>query len=119
MTQRVNIDLDKGLWHKVGVRAAQEGITKRELTETALKNYLEGEKEMTNKMNWTEIMNKARELANSGTFTDNPEEIGGDVYLVEDMQDVINAFAKDIEEGKLGTHSEPAEFLDRHGIKWQ
>jgi hypothetical protein len=70
-------------------------------------------------MTWAEIMDKARELAGSGNFTDDPDEIADDVYLVKDIQDVINAFAKDIEEGKLGTYSEPVEFLDKHGIEWE
>jgi len=74
---------------------------------------------VTNKMSWAEIMNKARELANSGTFTDNPAELADDVYLVSDLEEVVQAFAKDIEEGKLGTHSEPEKFLDAHGIEWQ
>jgi len=43
VVQRVNIDLDKELWRQVGIKAAEESITKRELTEKALKNYLEGE----------------------------------------------------------------------------
>ena len=71
-------------------------------------------------MTWAEIMDKARYLAlNSGTFTDDPEEKAGDVYLVKDIRLVVEAFAKDIEEGKLGTYNEPSEFLDRHGIEWK
>ncbi len=82
------------------------------------KNQKEEEK-VTKKMNWTEVMNKARELANSGTFTDNPEEADGTTYLVADMDLVVKAFAKDIEEGKLGTYSEPEKFLEAHGIEWE
>ena len=109
-----------------------EGIdrTPEQLASEIVENYYEtrmsdnrqnqkGEDGMTTKMSWTEIMDKARELADSGAFTDDPDEIADDVYLVKDIQDVINAFAKDIEEGKLGTYSEPAEFLDRHGIEWE
>ena len=71
-------------------------------------------------MTWAEIMNKARHLAfNSGTFTDNPKEKTQDVYLVKDIRLVVDAFAKDLEEGKLGSYSEPAEFLDKHGIEWE
>lgn len=70
-------------------------------------------------MTWAEIMNKARQLAYSGTFTDDPGKADGTTYLVEDMDSVVKAFAKDIEEGKLGAYSEPAEFLDRHGIEWK
>ena len=75
---------------------------------------------MTTKMTWAEIMDKARHLAlNSGTYTDDPEEKSADVYLVKDIQLVVDAFAKDIEEGKLGSYSEPAKFLDKHGIEWE
>jgi hypothetical protein len=76
----------------------------------------EEEEEVT----WTEIMNRAWHLAlNSGTFTDDPEEKAGDVYLVKDIRLVVEAFAKDIEEGKLSSYSEPAEFLNKHGIEWE
>jgi len=70
-------------------------------------------------MTWAEIMNRARELAHSGTFTDDPRKADGTTYLVEDMDLVVKAFARDIEEGKLGTYTEPGEFLDRHGIEWK
>lgn len=71
-------------------------------------------------MTWAEIMDKARHLAlNSGTFTDDPEEKADDVYLVKDIRLVVDAFAKDIEEGKLGSYSDPAEFLDKHDIEWE
>jgi hypothetical protein len=72
------------------------------------------------RMNWTEIMNKAWHLAlYSGTFTDDPQKKADDVYLVKDIRLVVDAFAKDIEEGRLGSYSEPAEFLDKHGIEWE
>jgi len=71
-------------------------------------------------MTWIEIMNKARHLAlYSGVFTDDPEEEAGDVYLVKDIRLVIDAFARDIEEGKLGNYDDPASFLDAHGIEWK
>ena len=70
-------------------------------------------------MTWAEIMDKARELAGSGNFTDDPEEKADDVYLVKDIRLVVDAFAKDIEEGKLGSYSEPAKYLDKHGIEWE
>jgi hypothetical protein len=72
------------------------------------------------KMTWAEIMEKARHLAlNSGIFTDDPKEKADNVYLVKDIKLVVEAFAKDIEEGKLGVYSEPASFLDKHGIEWE
>ena len=71
-------------------------------------------------MTWTEIMNKAWHLAlSSGVFTDDPEKKAGDVYLVKDIRFVVEAFAKDIDEGKLGSYSEPASFLDAHNIEWE
>lgn len=106
-------------------RACEANYTnKSEVLRRAMLNYVrenqKGEEEMTTKMSWTEIMDKARHLAlNSGTFTDDPEEKADDVYLVKDIRLVVDAFAKDIEEGKLGSYSDPAEFLDKHGIEWE
>lgn len=40
-TQRVNIDLDKELWRRASVRAAELGITKRELVEKAIEKFIE------------------------------------------------------------------------------
>src|SRR5690606_12866304 len=64
--------------------------------------YEHTEEEEEEEVTWTEIMNKAWHLAlNSGTFTDDPEEKAGDVYLVKDIKLVVDAFAKDIEKGSL------------------
>jgi hypothetical protein len=97
--------------------------TKSEVLRRAMLDYVrqnQGGNDMEVKMTWTEIMDKARHLAlNSGTFTDDPEEKADDVYLVKDIRLVVDAFAKDIKEGKLGSYSEPAEFLDKHGIEWE
>ena len=72
------------------------------------------------RMTWAEIMNKAWHLAlNSGVFTDDPEKKADDVYLVKDIQLVVDAFAKDIEEGKLDSYDDPASFLDAHNIEWE
>ncbi len=88
--------------------------------EVEVRETIQGGNDMEAKMTWTEIMDKARHLAlNSGTFTDDPEEKADDVYLVKDIRLVVDAFAKDIEEGKLGSYSEPAEFLDKHDIEWE
>jgi hypothetical protein len=38
--QRVNIDIDRFLWQQVGIRAAVEGVHKREIVEQALLEYL-------------------------------------------------------------------------------
>jgi len=35
------MDIDRELWKRVGIRAAIENITKKELVETALKEYLQ------------------------------------------------------------------------------
>lgn len=79
--------------------------------------------EMTNtKMTWAEIMEEARSRATrSGLFTDSEEEFEKDenLYLVNDMQEVINAFAKDIEDGDAKEYDEPAEFLKAHNIEWK
>ena len=44
--QRVNMDISKKLWKQVGIRAAIEGIQRRELVELALKKYMESKGEM-------------------------------------------------------------------------
>ena len=38
--QRVNMDINKILWKRVGIRAIEEGITKKELVEKALEKHL-------------------------------------------------------------------------------
>lgn len=68
-------------------------------------------------MNYQKIMEEARKRANSGIFTDDPKEVKGDVYLVEDMDLVVKAFAKDIEEGDTREYQDPEEFLNYHKIK--
>ena len=124
MSTNLNIRVPKQLLADFD-KACQDNYTnKSEVLRRAMLNYVrenqKGEEEMTTKMTWTEIMDKARHLAlNSGTFTDDPEEKADDVYLVKDIRLVVDAFAKDIEEGKLGSYSEPAEFLDKHGIEWE
>lgn len=70
-------------------------------------------------MTYAKIVSEARRRALSGTFTDEPDKLKDDVYLVADIDLVIKAFIKDIEEGDKRTYSEPAEFLDYHGIEWQ
>ena len=39
-TQPINIKIDTELWRSVSIRAAEQGIMKRELVENALINYL-------------------------------------------------------------------------------
>ena len=39
-TQRVNMDLPKELWKKVGIQSVIEGVQKRELVVKALEEYL-------------------------------------------------------------------------------
>ena len=39
--QRINIDINKTLWKKVGIKAIEEGIQKRQLVEKAIKKYIE------------------------------------------------------------------------------
>ncbi len=42
MKKRINIDISEQLWRRVGIRAAELGIAKRNLVEEALENYLGG-----------------------------------------------------------------------------
>jgi len=46
--QRINMDLDEGLWKRVGIRAIELGTQKRELVERALKEFLgeQGQREV-------------------------------------------------------------------------
>ena len=124
MEKRIYIRVPEQLLKDFDRACEANYTTKSEVLRQAMLNYVrENQKEeekMTTKMTWVDIMNKARHLAlNSGTYTDNPEEKAGDVYLVKDIDLVIKAFAKDIEEGKLDSYSDPAEFLDAHGIEWE
>lgn len=96
-------------------------ITKKsqaEIVREALEmRWAQKEKE-DGQMDYAKIMNEARTRANSGSFTDNPGEATGDVYLVKDLDLVVRAFAKDIEEGDTRVHNSPEEFLDYHKIDW-
>ena len=120
-----DLDYTEGYWLKI--KGEEEIFFCEKCAEKAgivgkpgVYKHEEEEEKMTTKMTWTEIMSKARHLAlNSGTFTDDPREKADDVYLVKDIGLVVAAFAKDIEEGKIGNYSEPAEFLNAHGIEWE
>ncbi len=70
-------------------------------------------------MTYDQIVNEARRRALSGTFTDEPDKLQDDVYLVKDINLVIKAFISDIDAGDTKTYDEPADFLDYHGIEWQ
>ena len=70
-------------------------------------------------MTYAQIVDKARQRAFNGTFTDKREELAGDVYLVKDMQQVIDAFIKDIEAGDTAVYDSPEDFLNYHGIEWE
>lgn len=99
---------------------------KSEVLRRAMLDYVkenQGGSEMKNEMTYEQMVDEARSRAlRSGTFTDDPEEFAkdeGTVYLVKDIDLVIKAFLKDIEEGDAAEYSEPAEFLDKHGIEWE
>ena len=71
-----------------------------------------------------ELMGKARQMANDGTFTDNAEEWDeNSQYLVADMDDIIKAYYNDLAIEKV-LEINPAEADDgaeawckRHGIE--
>ena len=42
--QRINIDIDKTLWKKVGIKAVENDMKKREVVERALSEYIEKNK---------------------------------------------------------------------------
>lgn len=54
VNQRVNMDLNRDLWKQAGIKAIEEGITKRELVEIALNDYIKENKEEM-KMIYNEI----------------------------------------------------------------
>jgi len=41
MKQRVNMDIDRELWKQASVKAAQLGVTKKELVEMGIKKILQ------------------------------------------------------------------------------
>ena len=61
MKKRINIDISEQLWRRVGIRAAELGITKRDLVEEALENYLGG----------NEVKNETYYLVQMAKGTDN------------------------------------------------
>jgi hypothetical protein len=73
---------------------------------------------------YVELMDKARNLANNGFFTDNREEWDeNEQYLVADMDDIIKAWYNDLAIKKV-FGIDPAEADDgaevwckRHGIE--
>ena len=93
-------------------------VAQAEVVREAL-DMFRNQKEMQN-MTYEQMVDEARRRALcSGTFTDDPKEKADDVYLVKDMDLVVKAFLKDIEEGDTAEYSEPAEFLDKHDIEWE
>lgn len=39
-TRRINVDIDKKLWHEVGIESAKLGITKKDFTTMALREKI-------------------------------------------------------------------------------
>ena len=71
-------------------------------------------------MTWEQIVDEAVKRATySGMITDDPEEFAKnpDLWFVDDIQLVIDAYIKDIEAGDVAEDAGPEEFFARHGIK--
>ena len=72
---------------------------------------------------YADMVSEARRRAlQTGIFTDDPKEYAkypGQMYLVSDIDLVIKAFLKDIEEGDAAEYKDPADFLNKHGIVWE
>lgn len=119
MEKRLEVRVQAELLEQFDRACGANFTTRSEVLRQAMVNYVRQNQKEEVKMTWAEIMDKAREVAHSGTFTDDPEKVDGTVYLVKDMDLVVKAFAKDIEEGKLGTYDEPEKFLDAHNIDWE
>ncbi len=104
-------------------RACEANYTNQtEVLRRAMLDYMRENQREENevKMTYEQMVSEARKRAlQSGTFTDDSEEKADDVYLVKDIDLVVKAFLKDIEAGDTAEYSEPAEFLDKHGIEWE
>lgn len=123
MSTNLNIRVPKQLMADFDKACEANYTNKSEVLRRAMLDYVrqnQGGNDMEAKMTYAEMMDEARKRAlHSGTFTDDPEEKADDVYLVKDIDLVIKAFLKDIEAGDTAEYSEPAEFLDHHGIEWE
>ena len=119
MSTNLNIRVPKQLMVDFEQACEANYTNKSEVLRRAMLDYVrqnQGGSEMT----YEQMVSEARKRAlHSGTFTDDPEEKADDVYLVKDIDLVVKAFLKDIEEGDTAEYSEPAEFLDKHGIEWE
>ena len=123
MEKRIYIRVPEQLLKDFNRACKANYATKSEVLRRAMLDYVrqnQGGNDMEVKMTYAEMVEEARRRAlYSGTFTDNPEEKADDVYLVKDIDLVVKAFLKDIEAGDTAEYSEPAEFLDKHGIEWE
>lgn len=69
-------------------------------------------------MDYAKLITEARYLAtDSGIFTDDIKKYNPNTnYLVDNINKVIQAYAKDLEAGYFDEWEGAAEFLERHGI---
>lgn len=119
MERNLNIRVPAQLYEDFDEACANNYTNKSAVVKQFMVEYVRQNQKEEVKLTWAEIMDKARELAHCGTFTSDPKEADGTTYLVEDMDLVARAFAKDIEGGKLGTYDDPEKFLDAHKIDWE
>ena len=99
MERNLNIRVPAQLYGDFDEACANNYTNKSTVVKQFMVEYVRQNQKEEVKVTWAEIMSKARELAHSGTFTDEPEKADGTTYLVEDMDLVVRAFAKDIEGG--------------------
>jgi hypothetical protein len=72
-------------------------------------------------MTHEEMMNKAWRFLQEVGITEDPDEFAANrnLYLVENIYQVRDAYCADLESGEDFEDEDVAGFLDRHGIKWQ
>ena len=71
-------------------------------------------------MRYEEIMNQSRQFISEVGITDEDEKYEKDntLIFVEDVEQVIKAYAEDLENDFHKDKEDVYGFLDRHGIKW-
>lgn len=118
MYESIHVRITKEQYEWLRQHCFESRTSQAEVVREAL-DIFKNQKEVT-QVTYEQMVDEARRRAlYSGTFTDDPEEKVDDVYLVKDIDLVVKAFLKDIEEGDTAEYSEPAEFLDKHGIEWE
>lgn len=125
MSTNLNIRVPKRLMADFEAACQDNYTNKSEVLRRAMLDYVkenQGGNKVKTTMSWAEICDEARRRAyDARNITDDRAEFEKDpnLWLVKDMQLVVDAHTKDIEAGDTAEYSEPAEFLDKHDIEWE